>query len=507
MLGDYFIDQTLIAGCSLNPKKVKESKDIFKIILEIIENYISINEKKLKSGNPENSEKLELINLSKLLIEYRLKNINKFNLDNFLEGLNGGKFDHYISFLENKRSYLEKEDINHIKDLIYKKKKLLEFFKEKENLNELLVDFESGNYSDEDEIVDKWEHAIKNINNSFNNINSKKLIEEGSTLNFLEDDFDSTVENLINSLNVKNAFKSGFKSIDSRLPSGGFESRRLYLIGGCSGVGKSIFLLNLIKNGVMGNISSDGTQVTGLPIIYITAENLIYESLLRLYCCFTGESISSIVCKLKSGILTSDMIKTYFLEKQKKSKTPIIFKYVKPLKTKTDNIEVYLKEEYEKYGGIRCVLIDYLDLIKTDYKEEIRIEQGMVAQEFKNFGVMFNTPIITATQLNRSGYNPDLKPSLVQMGESMKKIDNSDFVLFLQNDVDPTEIKGVSTYKKVRMTILKNRNGAVGETINLYSLISENNTNAFNYIFNESTEKLTNNLSLDQIYSELEDLF
>lgn len=488
MIGDYFIEQTLIAGCSLDPNKNNEFKEILRNILNILEIYTKINENELKKPEPINSEKLELINLLNFIITYRLEKNKNFNFDSMIEGLKGGVFDHLIPFIESKKVYLEQDEIKKIKELVYEKKKLFDFFKEKENLQQLISKFESGDYVNEDEIISLWETSIKTINNSLVTINSQKSLDEGSELNLFNDDFDSAIESLKKSLNSKRTFKSGFDCIDDKLPSGGFEENRLYLIGGTSGVGKSIFLINLIRNGVNNNIKSNGTISSDYPIIYITAENLIYESLLRLYCCFTGESVYSIMNRITYGDLKSEDIKRYFLGKQIESNTKIIFKYVKPLYTKVSSIEAYLKTEYEKYGGLRCVLIDYLDLIKSDIKDDIRIEQGYVSQEFKNMAVAFRTPIITATQLNRSGYNADSAPSLIQMGESMLKTNNADFILFLQNDTELTKTFGDRVYRKIRSTILKNRNGPINDTIHIYSLQTEGEINKFNYRFdNERT--------------------
>ena len=93
--------------------------------------------------------------------------------------------------------------------------------------------------------------------------------------------------------------------------------------------------------------------------------------------------------------------------------------------------------------------------------------------------------LVTATQLNREGYKTDVDPSLTQVGESIQKVENSDFVLFLQN-AKPPKIKyshagQVRTAKHIRATILKNRGGPEGDTIPCIMPIKLGDADEFNF--------------------------
>ncbi len=69
------------------------------------------------------------------------------------------------------------------------------------------------------------------------------------------------------------------------------------MIGGCSGVGKSAFLMNLMCNSAKLNENKDCKPKT---FLYITAENLIDESWARYYCCITGETYTSLLERIKT---------------------------------------------------------------------------------------------------------------------------------------------------------------------------------------------------------------
>ncbi|MEA3254116.1 MAG: DnaB-like helicase C-terminal domain-containing protein, partial [Chloroflexota bacterium] len=245
----------------------------------------------------------------------------------------------------------------------------------------------------------------------------------------------------------------------------------------------SMFITNLNYNAIDNN---DG----GGDYLYLTGENLISETLERLYCCITGTPHLEMVSKVLND---SDFnLKVEIKNTLTAKRSNIILKYFKSQRTTTADIRDYV-DEAASGGRLKAVYLDYLDLLKSESRlEDTRLDLGEACNELKNIAIDYALPIISPTQLNKSGYDTELVPKLTSMSESMKKVDNSDFVLFLQPAPDPIitlNINGIPTVcKKVRMTILKNRNGETGESVFLIAPVRAGNIKIFNYRMLELTK-------------------
>jgi len=487
MLTEYFLDNCLLLCCSLEDTNKKTAG-----IMEAICNILFWYDKEIAPVQNKELDNnfVEKLELTKILAKYRKSYNSNFILEDFLEKLQVGRFSGSVDFLKSKKENLDEDLINKLEKKIYSKFKLCELLRGKKDIHILINDIEIENYDNEDEIIQKWEFHLKNLYDNLQRINSKESLEKLIKINLKNDSFDGVVKSLRESLNDKETTRTGYQCIDNKLPSKGFEPRRLYLIGGSSGVGKSIFLLNLVRNAVTGYRSKDLEKPN--YYLYITAENLIDESMLRLYCGITGESSFNVSKRLQNDVTFNFESAIYGI--QKETNSVIIFCYVEAKKTKINTIDNMISQIYdESKGRLKGVYLDYLDLIgindNTISGENIRLIQSIVSQELKNLSIKYSTSIITASQLNRSGYDVDSTPTLTQMGESMHKIDNSDFVMFLQYPkilylTEQTEW-GEKRYKRIRCTILKNRNGPIGDSVYLGLPEYLNNENIFNYRFEE----------------------
>ena len=63
--------------------------------------------------------------------------------------------------------------------------------------------------------------------------------------------FSDSYENVLNSIEInctgRNSISTGYSELDIYM-NGGFEPTRLYIYGGTSGDGKSVLLVNFLKN-------------------------------------------------------------------------------------------------------------------------------------------------------------------------------------------------------------------------------------------------------------------
>jgi len=379
----------------------------------------------------------------------------------------------------------------------------------------------------------KDENIVRNIETIFkelsdplidfkNNDNIIKLFDElNSTLNLkLEDikkedgddklefdfsNFDDIFEDMVEYVSKTSVIKTGFKKLDESMPAGGLEKRRLYVIGGSSGVGKSTALINFLCNFIK---NYDGDKKEKKIIFYFTAENLITETYERLICCYYNIPIVKLTKELKH---ISKLKVEGNEEKYNEEKVKFYNKYFSPFKKVLEDKGIKLKiiyyepdvtnvekleQEVRKYIGeykIHSVFVDYLSLFISGKKLEKRHELAYVTQKLKNISVKYDCPVITASQLNREGYDLKKDPKLTQISESMEIVNKADFVLFLQTDEKNEFIENNNIiYRRIRATLLKNRNGKRGFGMLFEQKIKNSKTNEsmFSYrIFESNTEE------------------
>ncbi len=494
MLSEYFIDICIDACCATFPPHIRQQKELFSNISTIVEWY--------KIEVPEDNRPIEFkdkVDILLWLANYRKD--NNFNFNIMMAKLEQWSLDSFIPILQERRSEYTEEKFLETYKMVLNRRKLCDVIKGKRELQQLLADIDNCTLTDDEEVINKWELQLIRAHDNLMNIKKIENIDAATSLDVANDSYDKMFHTMMQSVEESMILKTGYNYLQDMLVSGGFENRRLYLIGGSSGVGKSTMLINLICNAIKNNRPELASEEC--TYLYITAENLIDETWIRFYCCLTGESHYDVISCLKNTKYQSSLrqedgqeeaekiLNALFLKLQSdvkkilgKYKSNVIFKYVPSGVTTTKDLHAIIYSVSRDYN-MRAVFIDYLDLFTTGQKLELRFELGQIAQSFKNFAIDYNVPVITATQLNREGYNSNAEPKLTQMGESMEKVNKSDFVLFLQDP--PTASKNYSDnnskilYKQIRMTVLKQRNGKIGDSTNVLMVSTVGGRNVFNF--------------------------
>jgi replicative DNA helicase len=504
MIGEHFINVCLKSCCSIDNRKYNKSKELFNNINIIFKIYQEENEEDVIP-----TEFKDKLKLAEYLSEYRLK--AKFmDFNKFAQRIEKGKYKDFLPLLNELREELDEEEMDEMFSYVLDKRKIIELTKGANELERFMEDLDSGNYTDDKELIYKWENNIEKLHQNLIDVKKIEMLNEVSTLNMINDDFLPVLEKFKSNIDEKETIKTGYKKLDEVLSSKGFEKRRLVLIGGTSGVGKSAFLINLLCNAInYNNPEFYDDDETDRTYLYITAENLIDESWARYYCCLTGTPYSQLLEKINIVFKEADeylennptkyneIIQEYKSELEseikdimKKRKSNVIFKYVQPRTTTVKDIEAII-DMVKSENNLQAVYVDYLDLLSSGMNVELRLEQGYISQELKNIAVSNNIAMFTVTQLNREGYNTKGSSSMIQMGESMKKIDNSDFVLFLQKpeqEEDMISSNDGSTQtriKRINMSVLKNRNGKIGLQNALMIRSKSNGEDIFNFRIEE----------------------
>ena len=219
---------------------------------------------------------------------------------------------------------------------------------------------------------------------------------------------------------VEPHIKTGWKWLDNKLGGGLLENgRALYVFAGETNVGKSIFL---------GNIATQvALQGKNVLIISLEMSEMMYAR--RLSSNITSIPLSHL--KEESENL-KQIVQT--LGQNKKSK--IIIKEFPPSTLTPHQLKGYVKKLIQKGIKIDVIVLDYLNLLHSPVGNNSYERILYSAQQVRALSYDLNCPIVSATQLNRSGYNIN-NPGLETISESIGLATTSDAIISIwQKDED-----------------------------------------------------------------------
>lgn len=231
---------------------------------------------------------------------------------------------------------------------------------------------------------------------------------------------------------------SRWKWLDEKIDGGFMQNgRALYVFAGETNVGKSIFLGNIASN-----MASQGKTVL---IITLEMSELVY-----------AKRLSSNITKIPMRSLRDESLtlKQQIEEISKKSPdSRILIKEFPPSTITCLQIQSFIKSITSKGIKIDAIVVDYVNLIKSTIGNNSYERVKYATEQLRALTYMFSCPIITATQLNRSGYNVN-NPGLDTIGESMGLAATADVIIGIYQDEEDKEL-GI-----VKMNMMKNRFGA-----------------------------------------------
>jgi len=434
------ITESFVNSCLsllLNKKsKVKRSPALYRDVLEIIKFY----ETKHAFEIPVSVKgKLDCLKkTSKMLLDGR-------QIDSVYDSLVSGKYKQYSDFLH--RIITEDMKDNIFQDYLKQvrlRKKVQSLFENYDELQHVLDTIKMGSFEAIDDLVEKYEITIKKLFSNMMESNRQITIEAAASLDLVKDDFAHVIEMIKKKYESKNTTSTGFEVLDSYVMNGGYEPSRLYIYGGGSGAGKSTILSNTIFKSAIKPINFMEFPDIDPPkpgeikrvYIYVTMENTIEESLMRIYQGMFNKTLPQMLYDVTSGIDIKKEINNILLQNH----STIIMKYFPAMSISATDLIGVLDDVANEYGKdcIAGLYIDYLDLLKTDAVYDIyRLELGHITLSLKTLAVEYNIPVVTASQLGRAAYK--IKDAdelnLDQMSESIKKVEHSDFVMLLAKDL------------------------------------------------------------------------
>jgi len=330
----------------------------------------------------------------------------------------------------------------------------------KESFKQLVESFKDIDKNiDKDELYDNTERFIKEksvyhtmlevaSDITKGNIDTSDILNKFETscnINLVTDrgldlyrDVDKIIEDLTS---VQKAIPSTWEWFDDAL-NGGFQEngRALYVFAGETNIGKSIFLGNIATN-----IANQGKNVL---LITLEMSELLYA---RRIC----TNVSKI--PLKELAINSPSLRQALKEQEESGKGSIFIKEFPPSTVTPNQLKAFIKKIVDQGIRIDAIVLDYLNLLHSTVGSNSYERIKNVTEQVRAMTYVFNCPIISATQLNRSGFS-SANPDLTTISESVGLAATADVIVSIYQNEEDRELD------IIRLGMMKNRYGPRGHT-------------------------------------------
>jgi replicative DNA helicase len=234
---------------------------------------------------------------------------------------------------------------------------------------------------------------------------------------------------------------TGFNDLD--MLTGGFKGGELIVIGARPAMGKTTFALNIAYN----------SASVGKNVLFFSLEMSKKQLHPRMFSMLSGVPLS----KIDSGMLSdeeAERITNSFLEN-----TDIVDRIAI-----VDDMLYISDISSMAYSVENMVIIDYLQLIKTKNKYQMRYQElGDIVASLKFLAKELDVPIVALAQVNRDvEKKADKRPTLSDLRESGDIEATADVVMFLHRE---GYYKKDEDDSKTEVIVSKNRSGEIGKVL------------------------------------------
>ncbi|MBN9119744.1 MAG: replicative DNA helicase [Planctomycetes bacterium] len=298
-----------------------------------------------------------------------------------------------------------------------------------------------------DELVSQAERKIMEV--------AKSSIQ-GDTIPLAETIKDA-FERLDSRIGKDNLALSGLPTnyVDLDNITAGLQNSELVIIAARPSVGKTAFALNVVRN-IITEADGNGNSPV---VLFFSLEMARIELAERLLCCQSRVDSH----KVRKGHLNSDDI-------QKLMDAGDILRrarlYIDDTPSRT-MIQIAatarrLQKKHEREGGLKLIVIDYLQLIEPENRRDPRQEQvAQISRRLKFLARELLIPVIALAQVNRASEDrQDHKPRLSDLRESGSIEQDADTCMMLHR---PGKFDGQTEDNILEVIIAKQRNGPTGE--------------------------------------------
>ena len=225
--------------------------------------------------------------------------------------------------------------------------------------------------------------------------------------------------------------------LDEKLDGGFRANGRAFYVFACqTNVGKSIFLGN-----IAANMCRQGKNVV---IISLEMSEIMYG-------CRVASDITRIpIANLKDEAVTLKHTITELGSSTSNGK--ILIKEFPPNTITAQQVASYIKTVQMQGIHIDAIVLDYINLIRGSMNSNLYERIKTAAEEIRALTYKFECPIISATQLNRTGYDVEA-PKLDSIGESIGLAATSDVIVGITQSDEDKELNIINLH------MMKNRFG------------------------------------------------
>ena len=366
--------------------------------------------------------------------------------DIILNYINGG-LTYELDFIDYNRLDLSRDEVIYIHNLVSETLQYKFIYDHSDEYMDLFTRFRTSSFQNRGSIVKDIENLIDMTKTEFRhsriNDNSTDM-----TFSLREGNFENCITNTYNILsNPNRRLICGMQGVNE-ITGGGFESSRVYMLLGTSGVGKSLTLLNLIYQIKKSNPHYQTKDPTKRPcIVLLTMENTVVETISRLFalvCEGNGNMANYSVGEVINILRTQGQLYV-----NDSSPIDIIIKYKANKSVNTSYLYTLYDDLLDEGYEMIMLVQDHIKRIRSIYENmDVRIELGDVMNEFKTFAIDKDIPILTNSHLNRDAArtleeaerkgNQDTGRLIGKsnVGESMLMIENVDCSIVITLDFD-----------------------------------------------------------------------
>jgi replicative DNA helicase len=245
---------------------------------------------------------------------------------------------------------------------------------------------------------------------------------------------------------------SGVADLD--LVTRGWQDGDLIILAARPSVGKTAFVLNLVRNAAR-HLSTQKKGSVAMWSLEMKAVRLMLRMLAA-----TSEVW---LTKIQTGILSEADMKIIYTKGVKLlSELRIYFDdhpglTIQKLRSKARRLK--------RKGDLRLIVIDYLQLMISEQRAGNREQEiSKISRSLKLLAQELNIPIIALSQLNRAiESRSDPEPQLSDLRESGSLEQDADVVIFLYNYTDAETNENVELRNRRRVKVAKQRDGVLAK--------------------------------------------
>ena len=356
-------------------------------------------------------------------------------------------------------NHMGKKDIEFMNSMVYSQLNMIFMHEYNDAMMKLLSDLKNNEFGREAEDCDNAIRLFQGLLNELTKAQRKSKQENRFNLTD-EDHFNAIMlEGAERALSTSHYLQTGWQGMNKML-NGGFEDARLYNFIGATGGFKSGLLLNLMKQIKLYNKGRSHKDPTKRPTsLFLSQENNIWETFLRIYGIFGGTDIKS----HKPKEIIQIMKKGGFSVVQDDQDIDIEFRYYGNMDISVPDIKGIVEELDNSGKEVICVIQDYIERLRPPMMSaEKRNALADISNQMHDLAIELDIPIITASQFNREGVaiieeqrekgNTDIgrKVGTGNISESFGMLKNFDVNIAIVVEYDSSEERHYLSFRRLK---------------------------------------------------------